>query len=234
LEEFSYVASHDLQEPLRTIASYSKLLKDDLGDELNEDAAEDIHFIIDAADRMRSMVQDLLELSRAGRSVLKSQIVDLNDCMDQVKHDLKVRLEETGGSIESRDLPTVEGDSSQLTRVLLNLVGNGLKFHGDEAPHVDISACKMDDDWRISVSDNGIGIPEQYQDQIFAPFKRLHGTTQYSGTGIGLAVVRKVVERHGGQVSIESTPGVGTSIAFTLPEISMTEEISDVEIKNFV
>ncbi len=218
LMEFNYVASHDLQEPLRTLESYATLLVEDIGRELPADAEEDIHFIQAAAVRMRKLVQDLLTLSRTNTQEFKLELVDLNACMDEVKANLGSSLANTGGEIRWTSLPQVQGDTSQLIRVLQNLVGNGVKFHGSSPPVVEVTAEREEKAWRIFVKDNGIGIDPKFQEQIFISFKRLHGTSHYEGTGIGLAIVRKVVERHAGQVNLESTPGKGSCFWFTLPD----------------
>ncbi len=216
LEEFNYVASHDLQEPIRTLSSYSTLLEKDLGDNLSEYAAQDIHFITDAAKRMRTVIQDMLDLSRASRYELNFVDVDLNHCMKNVIKDLELRINETNSIIEWDNLPIIHGDQTHLTRVLQNLIANAIKFRSDKTPHIIISAKKMNDNWKITVSDNGIGIEEKYFDVIFNAFKRLHPMGKYEGSGIGLAICRKIIERHGGEIHAESQMGHGTKFHFTL------------------
>ena len=230
LEEFSYVASHDLQEPLRTVISYSKLLEVDVGEGLSEEAREDLRFIREATERMRNLINDLLELSRVGRADACTESVDLGECMKQVMDNLRTRTEKTGGTVEYQNLPLVRGNPRELTSVLQNLVGNALKFHGEKPPHIKVSARKRGDMWKISVADNGIGISADYMDKIFTPFKRLHGAANYDGTGIGLAIVRKILEHHGGEISVESIPDEGSTFSFTLTEWAKTAPLMDKEI----
>ena len=220
LEEFSYVASHDLQEPLRTLSSYCTLLEKDIGDNLPPRAQEDITFIKDAANRMKNLVSDLLQLSRAGRFQYNMKAVDLNRCVNDVITDLQSFIEDTNSKVEWDNLPTVLGDENQLARVFQNLIKNGIKFHSDKPPLIKISAKKMSSNWEITVSDNGIGIEEQYLDQIFLPFKRLHGMGKYEGTGIGLTICRKIIQRHEGEISVESILNEGSKFKFTLKDVS--------------
>ena len=216
LEEFNYIASHDLQEPLRTLSNYSELLREDLGDNITPEAIEDINYISQSAERMRALVQDLLQLSRASKGSLELQNIDLGVCIESVVRDLEVIIKEAGASVEWGDMPLVNGDSAQLSRVMQNLISNGIKFHDGGAPHIQISANQRDSRWEIAVSDNGIGIKDEYLEQVFGAFKRLHGQSKFKGTGIGLAVVKKIVERHGGGIWAESAPGVGSTFKFTL------------------
>ena len=217
LTEFNYIASHDLQEPLRTLESYTSLLKQDVGEDLSDDATEDIQFITESTVRMRRLVQDLLILSRTKTQRFKCEVVDLGTCMQTVTDNLQGSIIDTGGKVVWQNLPKVVGDTLQLERVLQNLVANGLKFHDAAAPMVEVTAQRLNDAWKIAVIDNGIGIDPQYHQQIFTPFKRLHGDREYEGTGIGLASVRKIVERHGGDIGVESKPGDGSCFWFTLP-----------------
>jgi len=218
LNEFNYVASHDLQEPLRTMSTYCGLLKVDLGGELPKRAEEDVSAILDASLRMQRLITDLLEYSRSGHRELKLVDVDLHKVMDRVTGDLKARIVETGGKVEYNGLPMVKGDDMQLGRVLQNLVANGLKFKRPDAkPLVKVSAEQVDGHVELTVEDNGIGIPDEYLGQIFKPFKRLHGVGKYEGSGIGLSVCRKIVERHGGSIDVTSTPGQGSRFKVTLP-----------------
>lgn len=218
LNEFNYVASHDLQEPLRTMSTYCGLLKVDLGAELPKRAEEDIQAILDASLRMQRLITDLLEYSRSGHRELKMVEVNLQEVMKRVAGDLQARVTETGGKINYNGLPRVFGDEMQLGRVLQNLVANGLKFRRPGvAPEVKISAEQAGEQVVLQIEDNGIGIPEEYQGQIFQPFKRLHGVGKYEGSGIGLSVCRKIVQRHGGQIEVASTPGQGSRFKVTLP-----------------
>ncbi len=216
LESFTYTASHDMQEPLRTINSYCQLLRNDIGEDISAQVVEDIDFITDASERMRKLIQDLLVLSRTERTALKMEAVDLNECMHNVLRDLEVQINETGGAVKCKDLPTVQGDAAHLSRVLLNLIDNALKFHGKMTPIVNVSAQKNCDMWEISIDDNGIGIENVYLERIFAPFEKLHGTSEYAGSGAGLSICRKIIQRHGGEIKAESTPGKGSRFKFTL------------------
>ncbi|MBX3461379.1 MAG: PAS domain S-box protein [Planctomycetes bacterium] len=218
LDEFNYVASHDLQEPLRTMSTYCGLLKKDLGENPPRRAVEDMQAILDASLRMQRLITDLLEYSRSGHRDLKLEVVDLARVMQRVKGDLMARLEETGGSIEWNGLPVVRGDDMQLGRVLQNLVANGLKFRRPGVPPlVQITAVQDGANVRLTVQDNGIGIEEKHLDQVFKPFKRLHGIGKYEGSGIGLSICRKIIERHGGAIEVASEPGVGSRFTVTLP-----------------
>lgn len=216
LEEFNYVASHDLQEPLRTLTSYCTFLKKDIGENLSDRAQQDIDFITDAAKRMQNLIQDLLELSRAGRWTPKMEAVDMNQCVKTVSKDLDASIRESNATVKWDRLPMVTGDSSHLGRVIQNLVGNALKFHKKEPPVVNISAQRQNGMWAITVADNGIGMESQYLDQIFTPFKRLHGKGTFEGSGIGLSVCKKIIDRHGGNIQAESEPGKGSRFKFTL------------------
>lgn len=217
LDEFTYVASHDLQEPVRKLVSFSKLLEQDVGSELNEHATKDLKFIVDAAGRMRDLIQDLLALSRAGRSALQLEPVPLDQCVDQALESLDMRVRETHAEIVRDPLPTVTGDATLLTQVYQNLVGNALKFvEPGRPPRVHVTATRRGDAWVLGVEDNGIGIKTEYADRIFRPFQRLHNRGEYEGTGIGLAICKKAVERHAGDIWVESRPGQGSHFQFTL------------------
>ncbi|MFN8255135.1 MAG: ATP-binding protein [Bacteroidales bacterium] len=216
LEEFNYVASHDLKEPLRTITSYCELLKEDLGSSLSELAKEDIKFITDATLRMNILIQDLLMLSRAGRVEYENREVDLSKVISTVLKDLELKINETKAIIIVGKLPMVMGDPVQLGRVFQNLITNAIKFRSDKDPEITISSQDFGQYFEITVKDNGIGIEEQYFNQIFAAFKRLHSRQKYEGTGIGLAICKKIIERHGGLIRIESEPGSGSSFIIHL------------------
>lgn len=217
LDEFSYVASHDLQEPLRKLVAFSKLLKSDLGGDLPEAAAADLHHITASATRMQALVQDLLALSRAGKSAMKIEAVHLAECVEDVRDALKIRIDESGAEIIHSELPAVEGDRTLLRQLLQNLIVNAIKFvPAGRQPRILVTAERSKDTIVFGVKDNGIGIEPEYVDQIFAPFKRLHGRGEYEGTGVGLTICRKVVERHGGKIWVESEPAKGSHVKFTI------------------
>ncbi len=218
LEEFAYIVSHDLQEPLRTLSFFSDSLQADLADSLSGDARRDLQFIADAAQRMQQLVRDLLTLSRAGRAEMKRDPVPLRECVQAALDALSTRIRETGAQVDVSDLPTIQGDRTLLTQLFQNLVGNALKFVGpDDLPHVRVVATRRDGAWVVGVQDNGIGIQPEYAKKIFAPFQRLHASSEYEGTGIGLAICRKVVQRHGGTIWVESQLGHGAHFKFELP-----------------
>ena len=227
LDEFTYMASHDLQEPLRKLTAFSDILKMDPGEELDEDAQENLDFIIDAASRMQRLVQDLLDLSRSGRAAMKREKVSLSECVDVALEALETRVEEVQAEILRDELPETWGDRTMLTQVYQNLIGNALKFIGDNKPVVHLTTEQIDGTMVFGVKDNGIGLKPEYGQQIFAPFKRLHSRIEYKGTGIGLAICRKMVERHGGKIWVESQPKQGAHFKFTLPERRRQEDGQD-------
>ena len=218
LDEFTYIASHDLQEPLRKLTAFSDVLREDMERGERDEVLQDLDTITTSAKRMRQLVQDLLALSRSGRQDMSWNDVPLNDCVERALDTLELRIEETGAEIVCEPLPTVKGDFILLSQLYQNLIGNALKFCKNRTPHVRISAKQLDGVWVMNVIDNGIGIKPEYAEQIFAPFKRLHGRGEYEGTGIGLAICRKIVERHGGRIWVESEPGKGSTFEFTLNE----------------
>jgi PAS domain S-box-containing protein len=217
LEQFAYVASHDLQEPLRMVASYTQLLARRYRDKLDEDAHEFIGYAVDGVTRMQALIGDLLAYSRVGKGGGAVERADLEAVFQRTLDVLRTAIEESGATVTSSPLPTVEADPAQMGQVLQNLVGNGLKFRGAEPPRVHVSAERTGDEWMISVRDNGIGIAPEYAQRIFVIFQRLHTRTEYAGTGIGLAICKKIVERHGGRIWVESTEGQGSTFFFTLP-----------------
>ena len=218
LDDFTNVASHDLQEPLRTLATFSDLLRKDLGDSLPERAAGDLGFITDAAKRMQTLIRDLLALSRVARVATKREKVSLSECADVALEALAMRVKEARAKISRDELPSVWGDSTLLTQLYQNLIGNALKFIGDQPPDIRLTAEGRDGDQICGVKDNGIGIEPKYAQQIFESFRRLHGRAEYEGSGIGLAICRKIVERHGGKIWVESEPGKGAHFRFTISQ----------------
>ncbi len=224
LEQFAYVASHDLQEPLRKVASFCQLLEKRYGDKLDDRGLQYIDFAVDGAKRMQVLINDLLTFSRVGRLDDTREMVGLGSTLDKALRNLAAAVEESGARIDQPEpLPDIVGDPTLLTMLWQNLVGNALKFrHPDRAPHVSVT-CDPDPDspgmWRLSVADNGIGIPEEFADKVFVIFQRLHSRDAYGGTGIGLALCKKIVEHHGGRIWIESTVGEGTRFCFTLPSV---------------
>ena len=216
LEQFAYVASHDLQEPLRMVGSYVQLLARRYRGKLDADADEFIDFAVEGAQRMQRLIHDLLIFSRVGRDGDALSVVDCNEILATVGRHLERAVEETGATLVVEPLPRVRGNPSQLIQLFQNLLANAIKFHGDAPPHIRISAKRQGHDWVFAVSDNGIGIAPQYFDKIFIIFQRLHDKRDYPGTGIGLALTKKIVEHHGGKIWIESTPGQGTTFFFTL------------------
>jgi len=210
LEEFNYVASHDLREPLRTITSYCDLLIEDIGPEMNQMVKEDIKFITDATTRMNILIQDLLQLSRAGRVEFERQNIDLNELVSTVLKDLELIIKESNTTIKFSNLPEIMGDATQIGRVFQNLLTNAIKFRSANDPIIIISSIEKTNYYEISVEDNGIGIDKQYYQQIFSAFKRLHSREEYDGTGIGLAICKKIIERHNGTIWIDSELGKGS------------------------
>ncbi len=219
LEQFAYVASHDLQEPLRMVASFTQLLERRYGDQLGDDGREFISFAVDGVLRMQALINDLLAFSRVGTRARPFEETDTGVLVDRVIRDLAPAIEEHGASVEHGDLPLVVADGGQLSQVFQNLIGNALKFRRAEAePLVRITARREVARWIFSVADNGIGIAPEYRERIFVLFQRLHSRAEYPGTGIGLAICKKVVERHGGEIWFESERGIGTNFHFSIPD----------------
>lgn len=219
LEQFAYVASHDLQEPLRMVASYTQLLARRYKDNLDEDANEFIHYAVDGAMRMQALINDLLMISRVGTRGKPLQPCESGLSLEHALINLRMAIEESGAGITHDPMPRVMADVSQLTQLLQNLIGNAIKFHSGEQPRIHIGAQQRGDEWVISVKDNGIGIAPEFFERIFVIFQRLHGKQEYPGTGIGLAVCKKIVERHGGEIWVESEPGQGATFLFTLSAV---------------
>jgi PAS domain S-box-containing protein len=218
LEQFAYVASHDLQEPLRMVSSYTQLLGRRYGDKFDADAKEFMGYIVDGAARMKQLIEDLLAYSRVGTKGKDFRPVDLGRALARALGNLKASIDESGASVTNDPLPTLPADELQLAQLFQNLVGNALKFRGAAAPRIRVQVSEKDKFFEIAVRDNGIGIEPQYFERIFMVFQRLHNKGEYPGTGIGLAICKKVVERHGGQIRVESQPGEGSAFIFTLPK----------------
>jgi signal transduction histidine kinase len=216
-EQLAYVASHDMQEPLRMIASYLQLLAQRYQGRLDADADEFIGYAVDGAKRMQALINDLLAFSRVGTKARPFAPTDCNGVLRTALADLRIAIEECGAQVVADDLPTVAGDASQLVQLFQNLLSNAIKFRNDGVPHIAVRVEPAGDRWSFSVSDDGIGIAPEYFERIFILFQRLHGRRQYAGTGIGLAICKKIVERHGGRIEVESRPGQGATFRFTLP-----------------
>jgi signal transduction histidine kinase len=219
LEQFAYVASHDLQEPLRMVASYVGLIRRQYYGKLDASADEYINYAVDGAKRMQLLIQDLLTYSRASTQGLTLERISGNIVLKESLKNLRAAIEESGAVIESDTLPTLAVDRVKLVQVFQNLIGNAIKFRNPrEAPRVEIRAQELGLAWEISISDNGIGFEPQFSDRIFVLFQRLNAPRQYSGTGIGLAICKRIIEAHGGTITAESSPGKGSAFRFTLPK----------------
>ncbi|TAN56230.1 MAG: hypothetical protein EPN26_04130 [Rhodospirillales bacterium] len=222
LEQFAYAVSHDLQEPLRMVASYVQLLGRRYQGKLDEDADAFIGFAADGAKRMQRMITDLLEYSRVQSKGDPFRPVPLGEALDLALGNLELIIQESKAKmiLPDQDMPVVPGDKSQLSRLFQNLIGNAIKYRNPElAPEIRISCEQRSPFWTIAVEDNGIGIEPQHFERIFRVFQRLHGRNQYEGSGIGLAICKKIVERHGGRIWVVSTPDKGTTFRFTLPAL---------------
>ncbi len=217
LEQFAYVASHDLQEPLRMVSSYTELLERRYGDKLDDKAREFIGYAVDGAVRMQRLINDLLEFSRVSTRGKALQPVDVTRVLGTVRANLSVAIQDAGALVTNDALPTVMADETQLVQLLQNLIGNAIKFRGRERPHVHVGAQATATEWVFAVRDNGIGIAPEYFERIFVIFQRLHARDEYPGTGIGLAVCRRILDRHGGRIWVESEPGHGSTFYFALP-----------------
>jgi signal transduction histidine kinase len=220
LEQFAYVASHDLQEPLRKVASFCQLIEQRYEDQLDERGKQYIAFAVDGAKRMQQLINDLLAFSRVGRAAVE-QVVSGDDVLRQALASLGHAIEDSGAQIEAAPLPPVRGEPALLAAVFQNLIGNALKFHGNGGPpHVWISAERRGAEWVFTCADDGIGIEAEYAERIFMIFQRLHPKDAYAGTGIGLAMCRKIVEYHGGRIWLDTNaPGERTTFRFTLPAV---------------
>jgi light-regulated signal transduction histidine kinase (bacteriophytochrome) len=221
LEQFAYVASHDLQEPLRKVASFCQMLDRRYSGRLDERADQYIAFAVDGAKRMQRLINDLLAFSRVGRTTGGFTSVNLDEALSWALNSLDSAIEESGAQVEADPLPTVHGNPTLLAQVLQNLVGNAVKFRRpDTPPRIEVRAWREDDEWHFRCSDNGIGIEPRYAERVFVIFQRLHAKDAYDGTGIGLAMCRKIIEHHGGRIWLDAEgddPAVGTTVRWTLP-----------------
>jgi PAS domain S-box-containing protein len=216
LSQFAYIASHDLQEPLRMVSSYTQLLAQRYAGKLDSDADEFIAFAVDGATRMQRLIQDLLAYSRIGTKGMNVTKVSSENALDEARSNLGSAIADSGALVTNDPLPVVRADELQLVQLFQNLVGNAIKYRTASAPEVHVSAVERSGRWQFSVQDNGLGIEEQYYDRIFGMFQRLHNRREFSGTGIGLAICRKIVERNGGEISVTSKPNHGSTFHFTL------------------
>lgn len=223
LKQFAYIASHDLNEPLRTISGFAQLLERRYEDVVDERGRDYIRRMVGGTERMQSLISDLLKYSRAGRPESELEPVDTAAIASAVLQDLEEVIAERGASVRIDPLPTVAGDPNQLHQLFQNLISNGLKFTNGEAPQLAISADREPGAWRFAVADNGIGIEPEQRDRIFGAFERLHSRDEYAGTGIGLAICKKIVARHGGEIHAEANEGGGTRFVFTVAESKEAE-----------
>ncbi|MGD0283886.1 MAG: ATP-binding protein, partial [Dissulfurispiraceae bacterium] len=217
LELFASIAAHDLQEPLRGVSGFAGLLKKRYMGKLDQDGDEFISYIVDGAERMQQLIRDLLAYSRVTTSGKAFTPVDCNNAVRAALDNLRISIDESGSVITFKPLPVVNADKGQIIRLFQNLIGNAIKYRGDSKPAIAVSAEKQGDEWVFSVADNGIGIDAQYYARIFQIFQRLHKRDEYPGTGIGLSVCKRIIERHGGRIWVESTPGKGSVFYFTIP-----------------
>jgi PAS domain S-box-containing protein len=216
LQQFAYIASHDLQEPLRSITSFCELLEKKTRGKLDADSKRYLSVIVEGTSRMQRLIKDLLQCAKIDTQGKPLVPTDLKEVLEQSLDALKVAINESNAEITYDTMPSVLGDELQLSLLFQNLVGNAIKFRGNKVPKIHISSAPVDGNWRISVHDNGIGINEEYAERIFVIFQRLHARSKYEGSGIGLAVCKRIVERHGGTISVKSAPDQGSTFDFTL------------------
>ena len=232
LEQFAYTASHDLQEPLRMVTSYTQLLSKRYKDKLDKDAQDFIQYAVDGAARMHNFINNLLEFSRLNTSKSPMMVCDCNVVLEKVRKNMTLFINEANAIITSDGLPKVLAFELQLEQLFRNLISNGIKYNKSSQPAVHISAKEEINEWKFCVKDNGIGIDAKYHERVFGMFQRLHSTEDYSGTGIGLAICRKIVELHGGSIWLESEADKGSSFYFTIPKIA--EELKVAFTSNIV
>jgi light-regulated signal transduction histidine kinase (bacteriophytochrome) len=224
LERFAYVASHDLREPLRTVTGFLGLLSRRCRDRLDDEGREFVDRAVDGAKQMDRLIADLLEFSRAGRRDTEPEATDVGAAWNVALRNLGAAIAESGAEVTAGPLPTVLADRGEMVQLLQNLLGNAIKYRDRHAPHVHAAAVRRGDDWEISVTDDGPGIDRRHHDRIFVLLHRLHGRDEIEGTGIGLAICKKIVERHGGSIWVESEEGHGARFAFTLPAVEPVRE----------
>ncbi len=218
LEDFAYIASHDLQEPVRMVISFTQLLQKRYADKLDDDAKQFIHFAVDGAERMKALIDKLLEYSRVSTAKRKWNEIDVKKIIDNIIEDFDLRIKETGIKINYGVLPVVVSDESLLTRVFANIISNSVKYRKENNPIINITASETDYEWKFAISDNGMGIKEKYFEKIFLMFRRLHGKTEYPGMGMGLAICKRVIDTLGGRIWLESDYGKGSTFYFTIPK----------------
>ena len=219
LQQFAYVASHDLQEPLRAISGFTELLERRYKGQLDERADKYLSFIVDGTNQMNRIIHDLLAYSRVQTKAQEFGFIDMNQPLNQALLNLQASIREKNAVIRRDPLPGIYADGTQITQLFQNLIGNALKFQRPGVtPEISISAREAGDEWVFSVTDNGIGIDPKYSERIFKIFQRLHAKGEYEGTGIGLAICKRIVERHGGEITVRSEPGTGSTFSFTLPK----------------
>ena len=220
LEQFAYIASHDLQEPLRKVASFCSLLQKEYGDGLDDDGRKYLNFAVDGASRMRALVQDLLLYSKIGSQKNRSHQIDTHAALKLAELNLELLIAESNAKIICDDLPEVVAEQREIAQLFQNLIGNSLKYRADEPPEIRIATVDCEDCWQFSVSDNGIGVAPEYQERVFGIFKRLHSRNEYSGTGIGLAICKRIVEQLGGKIWIQQKEEAGCTVCFTVPKLA--------------
>jgi signal transduction histidine kinase len=229
LEHFAYVASHDLREPLRKISSFTELFAKKYKGSLDEKADTYIYYIVDASKRMQELIDSLLRFSRIQRAELKPESIDLNGMIDEIISDIELSIEEAGALVKVNQLPQIYGNPKLIHILFQNLIANAIKFRGEKPPEVEIDAIEEDEKWHFTIADNGIGLDAKFFDRIFQIFQRLHTREEFSGSGIGLSICKKVVERHGGEIWVESEVGNGTVFHFTLAQTILKENKEETQ-----
>lgn len=231
LERFAYICSHDMQEPVRMIRCFSEKLKNHMNDIIGDDekAQRYLHFVTDGAERAQQLIVDILDYSRLQHDTVSPEVVDLNEIVEQATESMGSSLRKTGGKVTSDELPLVTGHKTQLYQMFQNLINNGLKYQAsDNTPHVHVGVRESDNYWELFIQDNGIGIESRHQKKIFEIFQRLHRKDEYVGTGVGLSICRKIAERHGGEIRVESEKGHGSAFSFTIKKPNNQESLNDM------